>query len=76
MKKDYYFGETLRVYRQRSGLTQENLAERIGVNRAYIAMLETGQRRNLTSKKLANIIDTLDLSETETYQIISCLLEK
>jgi transcriptional regulator with XRE-family HTH domain len=39
-------GATIRGRREASGLTQEQLAERAGVTRAYLAKLETGGKRN------------------------------
>lgn len=38
------FGDRVRVRRQALGLSQEGLAERSGIARAYIGSLESGQR--------------------------------
>jgi len=38
------FGQTLRRYRERTGLTQETLAGRIGSVSSYIRFLEYGQK--------------------------------
>jgi len=38
------FGQTLRLYRGRAGLTQEALAARIGSVSSYIRFLEHGQK--------------------------------
>lgn len=67
------FAELLRDYRLKSGLSQEILAERVGVNRAYIAMLETGRRRNPSRQKLAAIIRAFGLSDSESQQIVAAL---
>jgi transcriptional regulator with XRE-family HTH domain len=67
------FAELLRDHRLKSGLSQEGLAERIGVNRAYIAMLETGRRRNPSRQKLAAIMNALGLSDSESQQIAAAL---
>jgi transcriptional regulator with XRE-family HTH domain len=40
------FGVVLKDLRARRGLSQQTLADRVGVSDAYIAMLETGTRRN------------------------------
>lgn len=37
--------ETLRAARQKSGLTQTELAHRIGRNQAFVSLIERGQRR-------------------------------
>lgn len=70
------FAELLRDYRLKSGLSQEGLAERIGVNRAYIAMLETGRRRNPSRQKLAAMVTSLGLSDAESLQIAAALGER
>ena len=38
------FGQTLRLYRERAGLSQETLAHKIGSVRSYIRFLEYGQK--------------------------------
>lgn len=63
------FAELLRDHRLKAGLSQEDLAKRIGVNRAYIAMLETGRRRNPSRQKLSSIVIALGLSDLEIQQI-------
>ena len=35
----------IRAWREYRGLTQEQFAERIGINRAYLSKIETGKRR-------------------------------
>lgn len=35
----------IREWRAHRGLTQEQLAERIGINRAYLSKIESGKRR-------------------------------
>lgn len=70
------FAELLRDHRLKAGLSQEDLAERIGVNRAYVAMLETGRRRNPSRKTLAALVAALSLSEAETQQVAAALGER
>jgi len=38
-------GHFLREWRKHRGLTQDQLAERIGINRAYLSKIESGKRR-------------------------------
>lgn len=37
-------GENVRKYRLEAGMTQEQVAEKMGVDRAYVSSLELGQR--------------------------------
>ena len=51
-------GRELRRTRQELGLTQVQVAERLGVSASYIAAVEAG-RRNLTLGQLANIANAI-----------------
>jgi transcriptional regulator with XRE-family HTH domain len=53
-------GHNLRAYRQRIGLSQEALADELGVHRTYLGGLERGER-NLTLKSLERIAEHLGL---------------
>lgn len=39
------FGETVRQHRQRSGLSQEDLADQAGIHRTYVSAVELGKVR-------------------------------
>lgn len=41
------FGVQIRARRKEEGLTQEELARRAGISRAYLAQIESGQRKNI-----------------------------
>lgn len=43
-------GDKLRSLRKIRGLTQEELGKRVGVTGAYIAMIENGQRKEVSQK--------------------------
>jgi transcriptional regulator with XRE-family HTH domain len=47
-------GRNLRIYRERQGLSQEALADELGVHRTYMGGIERGER-NLTLKSLERI---------------------
>ena len=48
------FGRNVKAERIRKGLTQEALAEKIGVNREYISKIERGTA-NMSLKKIVNL---------------------
>jgi transcriptional regulator with XRE-family HTH domain len=54
------FGEVVRRRRQAAGLSQEALADRAGLHRTYISLLERGQRAPsiLVVQQLAKALDT------------------
>lgn len=51
----------IRVWRQYRGLTQQKLAEQVGISAPYLSQLETGRREG-TPEVLLNIARILDLS--------------
>ena len=50
--------EELRVFRLRLGVTQERMAELLGVHKNYVSMLENGAKR--PSKTLRLLLDCLE----------------
>ncbi|HLZ68813.1 MAG TPA: AAA family ATPase [Dehalococcoidia bacterium] len=59
------FGARLRRYRERAGLTQEELAERAGLTAAAIVALERGRRRYPSPHTLRRLAEALALSAAE-----------
>ena len=51
--------------RERKGLSQRALARRVKVSDAYIAMLETGERKNPSLTILKRLAKALDVRLTE-----------
>lgn len=47
------FGAALRHFRQQAGLTQAELAERVGIQRTYLAELEGGKTTEQTERLIA-----------------------
>lgn len=60
-------GENVRRHRLAAGMSQEALAERMGVDRAYVSGLETG-RRNPTILTLWHVARALDIPVIELFQ--------
>ncbi len=57
------FGNRVREYRHRSGLTQQELADLAGLHRSYIGEIELG-RRNITLDNATKIAKALNVSLT------------
>jgi HTH-type transcriptional regulator/antitoxin HipB len=57
----FYYGELIREKRKEKHLTQEELAQQIGKNRAYIARIEQG-KTDLQLSNFMQIINALGLS--------------
>ncbi len=53
-------GRVIRKYRESVGLSQEELAERSGLHRTYISLVERG-RRNITVDALSQIAEALEV---------------
>jgi len=53
-------GKNIRHERLRQGFSQEDLAEKAGLHRTYIGMVERGER-NITLLNYAKIVDALNL---------------
>lgn len=51
-------GDTVRLLRLYKGLTQEELAEKIGATQSYVNYIET---KGLSMNKLQKIAETLDM---------------
>jgi transcriptional regulator with XRE-family HTH domain len=54
------FGANLRAFRLKAHLSQEALAERMGVDRAYISLIERGEQ-NVTILTLWHAAQALDI---------------
>lgn len=55
------FGRNVRRERKNKGFSQEHLAEKAGLHRTYIGMIERGER-NVTLKKAERIAKSLDVT--------------
>ena len=54
------FGANVRSYRTKARLSQEALAERMGVDRAYVSLVERGQQ-NVTLLTIWHAAQALDI---------------
>ncbi len=61
-------GSMLKVLRKRQGVSQAALGKRVKVSDAYIAMLETGVRKNPSLPVLRRLAKALSVSVTELLE--------
>ncbi len=62
-------GLKISYYRKRTGLTQEELAERVGVSTSYIGMIEApGVNKSASLKTLYRIATTLGVPPYKLHQ--------
>ena len=63
------FGERLQTLRKERGLTQEELAFKVGVDRSYLGFVERGER-NPTLIILYRIAKALKISLAELFRTV------
>lgn len=62
---DYYkIGQRIRKFRKAIGLSQENLAERVGISTTHLSHIETGNTK-LSLQVLVNISEILNVQTDE-----------
>lgn len=54
------FGDHVREIRKSKGLSQEALAEKVGIHRTYVGMIERGEK-NITLLNIIKISSALDV---------------
>jgi HTH-type transcriptional regulator/antitoxin HipB len=62
-------GRAIRELRKRAGLTQEQVAERMGTSGTYLSRLEAGQR----DVRLSTLLRLLEGIGADLYQLASVL---
>lgn len=62
------FGRSLRTIRRRAGMTQTQLAERLGLSQSYVSDVELG-RRNLTIRVMSGLAHSLGYRLTITFEL-------
>lgn len=63
------FGNRLKELRDKNKLTQEELAEKVGVDRSYMGFLERGEK-NPTLEKLTLIAKAFNISLSKLFENI------
>ncbi len=64
------FGALLRYHRTVRGVTQQEIARRLGVDFKIISSIETGRRLPPSDDELAQLFRALDLSEIDQHQLL------
>lgn len=70
MDKPSTLPEYLKLARERAGMSQRQLASRAGINHAYLARLERGEKVSPSAELLQTIADVLEISSTDLMAFI------
>jgi len=60
------FGDKVRDFRKQNNLSQEDLAEKAGLHRTYIGMIERAEK-NITLINIEKIANALSINITELF---------
>lgn len=60
-------GKDLRKARKKAGLTQVQVAEKVGISSTYYSMIERGEKENPGSKIVAKIGKLLKLKSSDLF---------
>src|SRR6187551_1936317 len=63
------FGSLVKSYRQQRGWTQEELSERWGYSRGYVAQIEAGKRKLDSAEQVVRLADILDIPQEKLEAI-------
>jgi transcriptional regulator with XRE-family HTH domain len=63
-------GEYLKLAREQAGMSQRQLASRVGIHHSYLARLESGDNDSPSAELLQNIADVLEISSTDLMAFI------
>lgn len=63
-------GEYLRQARERAGISQRQLAGRVGIHNSYLARLEAGENDNPSPELLQRLAEVLEISSTDLLAFI------
>ncbi|ACV64692.1 transcriptional regulator, XRE family [Desulfofarcimen acetoxidans DSM 771] len=59
---------TIRKLRIKYGVTQEKLAQKVGISRIYLSELENGRKKNPSTTLLEKIAKNFDVRVSELYE--------
>ncbi|MCG0275630.1 MAG: helix-turn-helix transcriptional regulator [Thermosediminibacteraceae bacterium] len=58
----------IKYIREKSGITQEKLAEKVGISRIYLNELENGRKKNPSFKLLKKIAKALEVKISDLFE--------
>lgn len=67
------FGKKIRALREAAGITASDMAERVGVNRSYITIIERSIQGPPSNRTLDLMLDVLQLSDAERLDIYAMI---
>jgi HTH-type transcriptional regulator, competence development regulator len=70
MQQASTLAEYLKAARERAGLSQRQLASRVGIHNSYLARLESGENGSPAAELLQTIADVLEISSTNLLAFI------
>lgn len=70
MAESATLGEYLRAAREQAGISQRQLANRVGIHNSYLARLESGEHGSPAAEVLQRIADVLEISSTDLLAFI------
>jgi transcriptional regulator with XRE-family HTH domain len=62
--------EYLRTAREQAGISQRQLASRVGIHHSYLARLESGETANPAADLLQKIADVLEINSADLFAFI------
>ncbi len=62
--------EYLRTAREQAGISQRQLASRVGIHHSYLARLESGETANPAAELLQKIADVLEINSADLFAFI------
>ena len=71
---DKFFADVLKARREKSGMTQEDLATKAGLDRTYISMLERGLRKP-SLEAVFSLAKALDINAVEMVKDVEKMLD-
>src|SRR6185437_536682 len=70
MDKSTTLGEYIKTSREAAGISQRQLAARVGIHHSYLARLESGENDSPAAEVLQRLADELEVSSVDLFAFI------